>query len=519
MVIVDDLGHGDVGFTRGVNGSVNPPSREVSTPVMDALAGNGTVLTRHYVHQMCTPSRTSFLSGRLPMHVQNALDNPEVSKCGMPYNMSSIAEVMKRGNWSTAMVGKYDLGMATHTHTPLGRGFDSSLIYFEHKNSYWDQTLMQSACEVYNPIVDLWEHNATYAGPARALNGTGYEEFIFRDRVLEVIAKHDTAQPLFLVYTPHVAHCPLQVPEDWLAKFAFVSDDEAACAAQTPYIFPGSGPADFRCRAQYHAMVSLLDEVLGNITDALRARGLWQDTLMVLSSDNGGPAAPIESGSSNWPLRGGKYSDFEGGIRVAAFASGGYLPAAARGTTTDGMIAIADWLHTFAALAGVDPTDAKAAAAGLPPIDSLNVWPLISHANATSPRTEIPVGPTVLLHTQYKLMLGAQIEATWGGPQYPNSSSVAAPVDPGPTLACGAKGGCLFDVIADPTEHADIAAQHPALVADMTARLTELRKGFWFNHDNFSDSEVCPPGVNITPCACWAATNVWGGYFGPWSSA
>ena len=211
------------------------------------------------------------------------------------------------------------------------------------------------------------------------------------------------------------AHCPLQVPADWLAKFAFISDDETACAAQTPYIFPGSTAADYRCRAQYHAMVSLLDEVLGNITARLQARGLWEDTLMVLSSDNGGPSAPIESGSNNNPLRGGKYSDFEGGIRAAAFVSGGFLPPAARGTVTHGMIAIADWLGTFAALAGVDPTDAKAAAAGLPPVDSVDVWPLISQLNRTSPRSEIPVTSNVLIQHNYKLMLGPQGEATWSG--------------------------------------------------------------------------------------------------------
>ena len=295
MVIVDDLGFGDVGFTRGgVNGSILPPNPEVFTPHMDALAGNGTVLTRAYVHQMCTPSRASFLTGRLPMHVQDTLMNPEESAAGVPYNMSSIAQVLKRGGYSTAMVGKQDMGMATQTHTPRGRGFDQSLIYFEHKNDYYDQTLMQSVCQAYNPIVDLWEHNATYAGPARALNGSGYEEYLFRDRVLQILAGHDfDAAPLFLLYTPHVAHCPLQVPPDWLARFQF-ADDEAACAAQTPYIFPGSGAGDYRCRSQYHAMVALLDEVLGNVTGAIRARGLWDETLMVLSSDNGGPSDPIE---------------------------------------------------------------------------------------------------------------------------------------------------------------------------------------------------------------------------------
>lgn len=159
-------------------------------------------------------------------------------------------------------------------------------------------------------------------------------------------------------------------------------------------------------------MVNLVDGVLGNITDTIKTMGLWDETLMVLSSDNGGPLDEDESGANNAPLRGGKYrsapaaggrlgsccdrvaapthparSDFEGGIRMAAFASGGYLPPAVRGTVNEGIFHIADWYATFAALAGVDPTDEKAAAAGLPPIDSVNQWPYLSGATTTAPRT------------------------------------------------------------------------------------------------------------------------------------
>ena len=72
--------------------------------------------------------------------------------------------------------------------------------------------------------------------------------------------------------------------------------------------------------------------------------------------------------------------------RAAAFVGGGFVPPAARGTVSDGMIAIADWYGTLAALAGVDPTDHAAAASGLPPIDSVDVWPLVIGANKTSPR-------------------------------------------------------------------------------------------------------------------------------------
>ena len=102
---------------------------------------------------------------------------------------------------------------ATHTHTPEGRGFDDALIYFEHKNDYWNQTLAQSACEPYNPIVDLWSTSNGVGGPAYGLNSTNYEEYIFRDRVVSIINAAVAAdEPLFLVYTPHAAHCPRNPP-------------------------------------------------------------------------------------------------------------------------------------------------------------------------------------------------------------------------------------------------------------------------------------------------------------------
>ena len=98
------------------------------------------------------------------------------------------------------------------------------------------------------------------------------------------------------------------------------------------------------------------------------------------------------AGASNYPLRGGKIGIMEGGIRLSAFASGGLIPPAQRGTTYEGWMHLADWYATFCALAGVDPTDARAAAAGLPPIDSLDMSAVLLGTNATSPRQEIVIG-------------------------------------------------------------------------------------------------------------------------------
>ncbi len=100
MIVIDDLGHGNVGWHR--NGS----DPEIQTPSMNALAAEGIILDRAYVHYMCTPSRSSFLSGRLPIHVQMTLANPEAFNAGVPANMTAIAAKMKGAGYSTHVVGK-----------------------------------------------------------------------------------------------------------------------------------------------------------------------------------------------------------------------------------------------------------------------------------------------------------------------------------------------------------------------------------------------------------------------------
>jgi arylsulfatase B len=99
-VIVDDLGWGDVGFHRSV------PIQDVQTPNLDALAAEGIELTRHMVHSMCTPSRSSFMSGRLPVHVQQTLANPEEFYAGMPANMTALAGKLKEAGYRTSVTGK-----------------------------------------------------------------------------------------------------------------------------------------------------------------------------------------------------------------------------------------------------------------------------------------------------------------------------------------------------------------------------------------------------------------------------
>jgi arylsulfatase I/J len=273
---------------------------------MDGLVADGIELQRHYVFSCCSPSRASVLSGRLPPHVETWLTDPSISNpadtesgwAGIPRSMTGIAKMLQQANYSSYAIGKWDAGMATPQHIPRGRGFSNSLVYFHHENDYFPRR--QGGCTVntsdpdrpteHLPCVDLWADDA----PAHALNassGDTYEEYIFKAEALRVIESHAAASntnaelphPLFLFYAAHVAHQPYEVPESYNQSFAFIPDGQ---------------------RRAYHAMVKLLDDALEEIIRALQAHHFWNDLLMVMSTDNGGP---IFAGANNFPLRGGKY--------------------------------------------------------------------------------------------------------------------------------------------------------------------------------------------------------------------
>eukprot|EP00403_Amphidinium_massartii_P007749 CAMPEP_0178383854 /NCGR_PEP_ID=MMETSP0689_2-20121128/7215_1 /TAXON_ID=160604 /ORGANISM="Amphidinium massartii, Strain CS-259" /LENGTH=611 /DNA_ID=CAMNT_0020004085 /DNA_START=85 /DNA_END=1920 /DNA_ORIENTATION=+ len=513
FVIVDDLGWANVGYHR------TDPRPPIHTPHIDELVREGVELNRHYVHMMCTPSRASFQSGRLPVHVLTQLADPCDSNGAIPRNMTGIAAVLKKAGYSTHQVGKWDAGMATPHHTPKGRGYDTSLSYFGHGNWMWterewlgstsfEHDIPSANATKAGSIVDLWDTDR----PARHLNGTAFEEDIFRDRMLQILHDHNQSTPLFLQYDSRLVHYPLQAPVSYQQRFASV---------------------DFDHRKMYEAMIAFLDDQLANITSTMKALGMWDNTLMVLTSDNGGyvrsPEGTCntswpsggkwlqdtdvghgttcfngESGANNWPLRGGKYSGFEGGIRVTAFMSGGFLPAKVRGTRLDEMLHIADWYATLAeGIAGLDPTDEWARASGLPPVDSINMWPLLSGAVKTSPRATILVTKDILISGPWKYVRGNQsiIEAAWGGPQYPNRSTVYDSLDHYHFLC--PRQGCLFNVVRDPHEREEVSLLHMDVVRELRRELNWQAESIW--EVDHTDDPVCRD----------VAQSLYGGFYGP----
>lgn len=498
-ILVDDFGWADAGWHRPEG------YKDIQTPNMVALVKEGVELDRHYVYKFCSPTRSAVQSGRNPIHV-NPLNlaptfhNPKDKVSGyaaIPRNMTGMAEHMLRAGYQTHMYGKWDAGMATPEHTPHGRGYQHSLHYFHHANDYW--TMKAGSCKDVGGIVDLWDtktpahgQNNTPTCSQKQQEGCAYEDQLFADRVMKAIEQRDPSKPLFVFWAPHIVHTPLQVPTKYLDHFSFIDDS----------------PRQF-----YHAMVYFVDEAIGNVTKKLKAEGLWDNTLIVLHADNGGPIYNSGgAGANNYPLKGGKMANWEGGIRVNAFASGGLLPAAVRGTKNEGLMAGWDWYATYAALAGVDPTDHKAAAANLPPIDSHNLWPLLSGKSKSSPRTELAIGD---FHKQtslvggiisggYKVIVGTNAQAGWAGPMFPNTTSHWNPSKSFQTCGNTSATGCMYDILNDPGEHANVAQRKPKIFKEMLARIAEIQKGAFSPDRGVQD-----------PDACKFAIQKYGGFWGP----
>ena len=441
LVLADDFGHANVGYNR--RSEAGDAAAEVHTPTLDALADSGIILTNFYTYKYCAPSRAALQTGRLPVHVNmentgvtviNEAD-PISGYAGIPRNMTGVAAKLRAAGYKTHAVGKWDVGMATPEHTPLGRGYDSWLGYYQHANEYWSKqtdiysTGMIDNCindvsflQMKNPLTgeplegnefrDLSLLNATFRGgvrDTRYLSRATYEEDVFKEQMLAVVAAHDLSAPLFLFYSFHLLHTPLQVPPSYLSRI-----DAIVAAAGAP-------PFDTDNRRLYAAMVLYMDEAVGELVDAFRSRGMWENTLTVFMSDNGGPI--YEPGAANnFPLRGGKYSDFQGGVNANAFLSGGWLPEARRGSEYGGVVHIADWYSILCGLAGVDATDIAAAAAGLPAVDGRDL--LAAILDDTSARTDaLHLSPNAILRWPYKLVTGKQEFGTWTSPRYPNCST------------------------------------------------------------------------------------------------
>ncbi|WP_337175926.1 arylsulfatase [Paludisphaera sp.] len=421
MILADDLGWGDVGW----HGS------EIKTPNLDRLAESGAKLERFYVQPVCSPTRAAFLTGRYPMRtgLQVGVVRPW-AQYGLPLDERTLPQGLKEAGYDTAIVGKWHLGHFRPEYLPTRRGFDRQYGHF-------------------NGAIDYFTHDRDgghdWHRDDKESRDEGYSTHLIAQEAARVIAERDAARPLFLYVPFNAVHAPHQVPARYKAPYKDLPEP----------------------RRSYAGMTAALDEAVGTIAEAIDAAGLREDTLIVFSSDNGGPNPGTVS--SNGPLRGAKGSLFEGGTRVAAFATWpGRIPA---GTTVDAPLHIADLYPTFLKLAGATLEQPK-------PLDGRDAWEAIA-AGGPPPRDEIllnatPGGGAIRVGV-WKLIL-----------QRPDRDA-------------GSPRALLFNLAEDPNERDDLAADRPEKVAELKARYDALA------------AEAVPPQVSGgTPPAGYRAPRVWG---------
>jgi len=334
FLMADDLGWGDVGCFG---------QDKIRTPHIDQLAREGLKFTDFYAgNAVCAPSRSCLMTGQHPGHTRVRGNASKATGQRVPLRPedTTVAEVLKKANYATGIMGKWGLGEPETTGTPNRRGFDHWFGYLNQRNAH-----------LYYPEF-LWrnEEKVILEENFNDQRGAYSHDLIVRE-ALDFINDHKD-EPFFLYLPFTIPHVELLVPEDSLEEY------RGEFPEPNPFI---QGPGEHRHtqltpRAAYAAMVTRMDRDIGRIMRALQDYGIDDNTLVIFTSDNGagrGSGYDPEFFNSTGPFRGFKGDLYEGGLRAPTVARwpGKIEP----GTISRQPIAFWDFLPTAAEIAGVAP--------------------------------------------------------------------------------------------------------------------------------------------------------------------
>ncbi|MGB0767211.1 MAG: sulfatase [Phycisphaeraceae bacterium] len=360
FVLADDLGWMDT----TVNGS-----RYYETPAMERLAGQGMRFTQAYAASpLCSPTRASILTGQYPQrlkltsavgHLPPSEQEGKLKPAAAPWSRAggvhpvrqlelkhvTLAEALKDADYDTIFLGKWHLGKQKRFF-PDRQGFDINL------GGRGDP----------GPPGGYFNTSKNHLLP-KAPKGTHYDDLL-TDLAVDYLAKPKRkSDPFFMCLWYFDVHAPFQGKPELIEKYKAKSDPRGKQDCPT-----------------MGAMIETLDTGLGRVLDALKAHGLAEDTIVVFTSDNGGnmySAVDQTVPTYNFPLRGGKATMWEGGVRVPTLISWpGKIKA---DSVSDEMISSIDFYPTLLAMAGVEPK------AGIP-IDGIDLSPLLTGKTQTLER-------------------------------------------------------------------------------------------------------------------------------------
>ena len=454
LIVTDDMGFNDISLYNGGAGDGT-----LQTPSIDALAHEGVTFTNGYAaNAVCAPSRASIMTGRystrfgfeftpfyktgvtifrwmeelnpgpVPLFLDeaSAATMKPLQELGLPSSEITIAELLKQQGYYTAHVGKWHLG-SVNDMVVTNQGFDDSL---ELKGTLY---LPQDHPDVVNAKVEgdridrmVWAtgtYSAAFNGvgnPGEQFKPKGYLTDYYTDQAVKVI-EHNRNRPFFLYLAHWGIHNPLQAAR---ADYDALSHIE-----------------DHRLRV-YSAMIRAVDRSVARVTQALEENGLTDNTLIILTSDNGG-AGYIGLPNVNKPYRGWKLNHFEGGTHVPFMAK--WPARISAGTSMEDPIHHNDIFTTIAAAAGAHlPQDRK--------IDGVDLLPYIRKETSGAPHETLvwrEGHQQTVLHQGWKLIRAEQ-------PHLPQPAPMAK---------------WLFNLAVDPTEQNNLAAQNSEKLAELEALL------------------------------------------------
>ncbi|XP_022329100.2 arylsulfatase B-like [Crassostrea virginica] len=426
FIVADDYGWNDVGFR-------NP---DVITPNIDKLARSGMILDSSYVMPVCTPSRNSFMTGHYAYKsgLQHLVILPQQAACA-PLNYTFLPQKLKELGYATHAIGKWHLGFCKWECTPTYRGFDSFYGYYNGAEDYYSLSVAGGK--------DFRDNKTP-------VNATGeYSTYLYARRAKSIIMEHNVSQPLYLYLPFQSVHEPLQVPDKYSNMYAKVKT---------------------KSRRTYLGMVTAMDEAIGNITETLKKKGIFNDTLIIFTADNGGWTT---YGGNNYPLRGGKATVFEGGTRATAFVTGAGIQKS--NYVYPGIIHAVDWMPTVLSAAGGSPD---------PNMDGIDQWDSLRTAGE-SKRSEFiynidDLKPEICGHAairmgDYKLIDGYPgFYQGWYKPdQVDHRHYEELTVNETRPFIDKLM---LFNLKDDPNEHVDLSKKHPDIAAKLKGRLEEYHK-------------------------------------------
>ncbi|MEZ6033392.1 MAG: sulfatase [Planctomycetaceae bacterium] len=362
LILADDMGWADLGcYGADLH----------ETPHLDQFAAEGVRFTTAYAMPVCSPTRAALMTGRHAARVHMTIwsegslkgptDRPLLqgnSLHSLPHSEKTIAKYLQENGYLTALVGKWHLGDADHY--PEAHGFDVNIggTHWGAPQTYW---WPYRGTGRFGPEYRYVPH-MEFGKPGEYLTDR------LTDEALKVI-DHAGEKPFFLYLSHHAPHTPIEAKAD-----------------DVKYFESKLRPDLHHQNAVFAAMLKSFDESVGRVLKRLKERGLEQNTIVIFASDNGGyigidqKAGQTVPVTNNSPLRSGKGSCYEGGIRVPLIVR--WPGVTQQNSICDEPTVIMDLFPTLLSAAGLTPTEDIA-------IDGLNLKPLLADPAGTLDRKSL----------------------------------------------------------------------------------------------------------------------------------